>query len=193
MAKALLEEHGIRPEEVGLKVLQPFIDGAQLEDDEQMRAKWAGLLASASAGDEVPPAYPRFLAQLSPEEARLLDSILQNPFAQPIYSFVPDGTDGSKIPVRFEHLIALGLCIEVPKNPLEVISETMEGLRKRGGKVTAEQIAEQLQHKTRSTPYGFPEGSGNVQITAFGRDFVRVCRGPRSEETDDASNLVTET
>jgi hypothetical protein len=79
LAKAMCEEAGIDPGEVGLKVLHPIMLGAALEDDESMTEKWAALLANAAAGEDagapVSQAFPRILADLGPSEAAILDKL----------------------------------------------------------------------------------------------------------------------
>lgn len=72
-AKENLERKGIEPKAVPLKILVPLLDGASLERDDDLQEKWAGLLASATAGNEVHPRYPKILAELTSVEAQVLD------------------------------------------------------------------------------------------------------------------------
>ena len=58
---------------VPLRTLLPLIDGASLEDDENLTDKWAGLLASAASSEEAESTHPGFrkiLSEMSPREAR---------------------------------------------------------------------------------------------------------------------------
>jgi hypothetical protein len=82
-AKALLEEQGIPVASVSLKFLVPWATGASLDDldDNEMTERWAALLANAAAGDGrgagVLPSFPGILAELSPQEAVMLDAIYE--------------------------------------------------------------------------------------------------------------------
>jgi hypothetical protein len=79
--RRFLEDQGIEPQAVPLKVLIPLLDYASLEedDDESMSDRWAALLANAAAGDDGParvlPGFPRILGELSAQDAALLDRI----------------------------------------------------------------------------------------------------------------------
>lgn len=78
-----LNASGITPHAVSVKVLVPLLDGASLEDEEneEMIDRWAALLAHAAAGapvEMVLPSFPRILAELSPAEAVLLDSLYRD-------------------------------------------------------------------------------------------------------------------
>jgi hypothetical protein len=68
---------GVPPGPVPLKILQPLIEGASLEEEESMQERWANLLATAANPneDEIPPSFTSILAELSPRAARFLDSI----------------------------------------------------------------------------------------------------------------------
>lgn len=80
LAKEMLEEAGIDPQAIALKVLVPLLEGASLESDAEpaMQRRWASLLANAAAGEggaQVLPSFPRILSELSPEEATILDTL----------------------------------------------------------------------------------------------------------------------
>ena len=73
-AKAFLESKGIEPKRVLPKVVAPLLEAGSLEGDEEMKARWAALLASAAADPgKVPPAFPRILSELSSTESRILE------------------------------------------------------------------------------------------------------------------------
>ena len=58
------------------KAEQFGLEGASLEDDEDIQKGWAALLADAANADgkvEVKPTFLEILKQLSASEARLLD------------------------------------------------------------------------------------------------------------------------
>ena len=73
----LLSNAKIEGNQVPLRTLLPILDGAAMEDDESLSAKWAGLLASAAASPPaVHPSFPRILSELTPREAAMLDELL---------------------------------------------------------------------------------------------------------------------
>jgi hypothetical protein len=76
--QAMVEKAGLRAQAVPLKTLLPLLDGAALEEADDLQTKWAALLANASSAERrtnVLPSYVEILKQLSPSEARLLDAI----------------------------------------------------------------------------------------------------------------------
>ncbi|HZL14253.1 MAG TPA: Abi-alpha family protein [Verrucomicrobiae bacterium] len=77
-AGEILKQAGINPKKVPLKTLFPILEGASLEEDESMSARWAALLATAANPKStitVQPSFPEILKQLSPLEAKILDLI----------------------------------------------------------------------------------------------------------------------
>lgn len=75
-AEKLVDDAGVSPKAVPLKVLAPLIAWGSLEDDEDMVARWASLLASASCGAAgFHVIYPELLRQLEAREARMIDSL----------------------------------------------------------------------------------------------------------------------
>jgi hypothetical protein len=74
-AGSRLREVGIEPKPVSLKVLIPILEDGSLEEDYDLVSKWAGLLASASAGNRVLTCYPWLLSQLNAAEANVLSTV----------------------------------------------------------------------------------------------------------------------
>jgi hypothetical protein len=59
------------------RLLLEVLEGAADEDDPELSNIWSNLLANASIGVPVAPAFPSVLRQLEPIEARLLDAGLR--------------------------------------------------------------------------------------------------------------------
>jgi len=59
------------------KILVPLLEKASLEDisDDFMLEKWANLLASSSAGQEVQPRFVSILSEMTGGQAQLLDAL----------------------------------------------------------------------------------------------------------------------
>jgi hypothetical protein len=72
----ILEEAGLEPKPVSLRVLFPLLDAAVLEEDDQMAERWASLLASAADPNNqtaLEASFIEILKQLTPTHAYLLD------------------------------------------------------------------------------------------------------------------------
>ena len=77
-AKSFLDEAGVNPKHVSLKILVPILDAGSLEEEEAMSDRWAALLAAAanpSSPVSVVPSFPEILKELSSKEAQLLDEV----------------------------------------------------------------------------------------------------------------------
>ena len=75
--KEFLDQAGIEPKRVPLKLLAPIMESGSLEEDDPLQDRWAALLANAAAGKQtVHPAFPEMLKQLSAMEVVMLE-ILQ--------------------------------------------------------------------------------------------------------------------
>ena len=73
-AKAFLEAKGIEPGRVLPKVVAPLLEAGSLEEESDMKDRWAALLASAATDpNKVPPAFPRILSEISSKEALILE------------------------------------------------------------------------------------------------------------------------
>jgi hypothetical protein len=99
-AHAFLEKRRIPANRVSMKLLLPLLELSSLEDedDEEMIERWAGLLANAAAGAgraaTVVPSFPRVLAELSSQEAAILDTLYTPPDPAQVpsmYHLYPDG------------------------------------------------------------------------------------------------------
>jgi hypothetical protein len=98
-----LTASGIEANPVPGRVLFPILERGSLEDDETLQAAWAALLASASASpDEILPAFAHILAELSPDEARLLNRIYRVHEVAEAARLHPGGSIPSKLDPRMD-------------------------------------------------------------------------------------------
>ncbi len=75
-AERILKDEGLKPKAVNMRVLLPLIDAAALEDDEEMAARWASLLASAANPNSrmsLEASFIEILKQLPSTHAFVLD------------------------------------------------------------------------------------------------------------------------
>lgn len=131
-AEEFLHDAGLEAHQVPLPVLVPILDAGANEEDESMADRWAALLANAAAEpDSVPPSFPSFLEQLSPQDAVLLDGIYVDSMRD-IDPTRDRGTAvlGLKLPISdvqrvlgVDNLIRLGLCLPQRVNTPGTINE----------------------------------------------------------------------
>lgn len=73
-AEQMAKGAGFTPKAVPIKLLFPLLEGASLEENEDLHTMWAALLANASSPtscDTVRPGFVAILKQMSPDEAAL--------------------------------------------------------------------------------------------------------------------------
>jgi hypothetical protein len=78
-AQGFLNNKGIEPKQLNLKVLAPMIEYSSLEEDETLQEKWAKLIANTlTEGRQVrlEQNCVNILSQISAKEANLLDKLL---------------------------------------------------------------------------------------------------------------------
>jgi Abortive infection alpha len=84
-AEKMAANAGFTPQAVPLKLLFPLLEGASLEEDEDIHTMWAALLANASLPSSlnlVLPSFAEVLRVLTPEEARLLNAAYKYALSQ---------------------------------------------------------------------------------------------------------------
>jgi len=69
---------GVQPTPIPLKIIQPMVEGASLEEDTNLQEKWANLMANAADPRrkyDISPLFQSILRELSPRDAVFLDAI----------------------------------------------------------------------------------------------------------------------
>lgn len=76
--KEILEKSGREPGRVPLKLLQPIVENASIEEDDTLQDRWAALLANTASGvSMIHPAFIEVLKQLSGLDVFVLDVLWQ--------------------------------------------------------------------------------------------------------------------
>lgn len=77
-ADEYIKQNNIKTKQIPLKVLVPLLDGASLEEDNELRDKWSALLINYADTDNFlnSTIYPNILSQLSSNEARCIDKMI---------------------------------------------------------------------------------------------------------------------
>jgi len=120
-AKKFLDDNGITPQQIPLKIFIPLLEQGALEEDDNIQTKWASLLANAASGNrKVLPNYIEILSGLSAVEVSILDTlhkaILGNTDKkqQMVFSREKIGTsfglNDEDTRLIVENLIRLGIC-----------------------------------------------------------------------------------
>jgi abortive infection alpha-like protein len=196
-AKAMCDEAGIDPGEVGLKVLHPIMLGAALEDEDSMTDRWAALLANASAGEDaqapVSPAFPKILADLGPPEAAILDRLAAEPGSRYLFQLqadlYPESTDPTSGVITLmpafdlytTNLDRLGLCaITRPDAEVRKLQETLNRERneQRRQRPRGQLGAPNVPPAIRISP-----NAASISITEWGKAFVAACTAPAGPRT----------
>src|SRR5262249_42977705 len=84
-AEVMTNAAGYTPQTVSLKLLFPLLEGASLEENEDLHSMWAALLAHASHPGSVSlvlPSFTEVLRVLTVDEARLLDAAYKYTLSQ---------------------------------------------------------------------------------------------------------------
>lgn len=160
-ARELLSEYGFEPKAVDPKVLVPILEGAGLEDTNDLIEKWSRLLASAASGGEVLPAFARILAEIGPDEVKILDHV----------------TDYSK---RLEVMAGDVYAIDI-KTLRQYTSLSLEEFAIRMLNLDRLGLVELITtggHRFGMKYYGDSD-LDSVGLTRLGRAFVQACRGPK--------------
>jgi len=87
-AEKMATEAGFTPKAVPIKLLFPLLEGASLEENEDLHTMWAALLANAASPHESEKVRPGFIAaleQMAPDEAFLLNCMVEWD-AEPMYA-----------------------------------------------------------------------------------------------------------
>jgi hypothetical protein len=168
IAHAKIEASALPKQPVEPRILVPALEGASLEEDQDLIVRWAGLIASAATNGEALPAFANILGQITPEEARMLDFIYDR--AEPVLDDQTAGVDKEDLRsasaldaepylVRIQNLHRLELIVQLTYAGLEPV----RGFRGWGS-------------------------MGSVGLTALGESFVKACRGPA--KSIDPRNLA---
>lgn len=79
--KGFIDEVGFEPQPIPDKIWLPALQAALNEDDDELQARWAALLANAAApGAAIPPSFVEILRQLSSPDARFLWTVFEHPW-----------------------------------------------------------------------------------------------------------------
>lgn len=163
-ADRLLQDAGIERRTLNLKIAIPLIENASLETEEELTAKWAGLLASSVSGNQVHVSFPAILAELTSTEVKILDILFS----------------WSK---QWEQTGTW----EQPEHTMRKLREAL-GISKEVFRIPAENLLHLRlcwMDNAWSDDALFDRDSDiHLLITGLGKSFVGACHGPTSKHID---------
>jgi hypothetical protein len=176
----LLAQHDLTIQSVSPKVLISALESASLEDDPSLRQYWVALLASEFVGRKVHPRFPRILADLSPADAQILDTLDQQKYKFRFTAFDLKHThkvEEKVIQQTIDNLLYLGLLNEPPRPaPSRAHPKSVVGAM------------------ALSTPPGLPGPhpgfevySPSYKLTELGQAFLAAIRVPLPTGVNDCS------
>lgn len=165
-------KRGLKLKSIALKTLFPLLEGATLEDDDDLHERWVALLVNAARADyqyEIPAYFPDVLRQLTCEEARFLDSA---------YDELTIGADKRRAELQAKYpefkgdaAAMLGISGKLISVVHPIAIDNLERLRLVTRNVTALAVDDELFN-------AMPAGN-HLYITELGRTFVNACRLPK--------------
>jgi hypothetical protein len=170
-AQQIMNDANLKPDQVDLKFLVPFIEKCSLESEPEMIERWAALLANVASSPVATinrAVFPELLSQLSPAEAHVLEWVEEAPQREVIAdvmaaAFGPGrpSLTGQEFLIVCDNLRRLGLIqmVEEPKAPMHPQA---------GGFALGSDLFD-VKHF--------------IQITHLGGAFLRACRKPNSKAT----------
>jgi hypothetical protein len=157
-AQRMLQARGLSTHAVPPRLLLPILEGASIEDEEDLHTKWSALLANAASSHKVHPSYIEILKQLTPEDARFLDKLYTatNDKKHRYLNQLLLGEDQYGIP--FQNLLRLGLI-----------------------QITYEVDGVKVDMRS-SEPYVSGDMDVDHWLTDFAVGFIEACRAPKTIE-----------
>lgn len=160
-----IEKLGLSKHKIPVKFLASFLDNCAWEEDENMKERWAALLANFVSKGERTNAHMSFssiLGQLSPVEAKLLDLMYDEVFwvARRAHRKVPSYQATSRIAES----------LNITKKEAYVISDNLIRLN-------LIQTNFKFKPEERDASYSKVEPTyDEISLTYMGVEFVRTCR-----------------
>lgn len=184
--KSMCDEAGIEPTKVPLKTLVPLLEGASLEEDDDLQKRWAALLANAADPREERETHPSFahmLSQMSAIDTAVLDVLYdaqkareaessdepalplefrnawwEDSIAEVVSTRLQQPVSEKSVRLSFAHLARLGLCVAPATGSASKI----------GGALGAPWVEVKIE----------PGGPSRVYLSVLGESFVEACRPP---------------
>jgi hypothetical protein len=169
-AERMAQEAGFTPQAVPPKILFPLLEGASMEEDEDLHTMWAALLANAASHEHLQKIRPGFIAilrQMAPDESALLNWMYDALESQPI---VADSD-------LMRTYASLGFGPRDEANKQKQIVESQSFLERYlpcRDNLSAQEL---IRHRSDHV-----DDTALFSLTGLGTTFVRACRPPKRQE-----------
>jgi hypothetical protein len=172
-AEKMAKAAGFTPKAVPIKLLFPLLDGASLEENEDLHTMWAALLANAASPETagiVRPGFIAILKQMAPDEAALLKGIADSTegyesflrgFRAPSKQLLDRAISGWRQGRQIEQLRAGFRRENEDDSTTDLRLETCVQLLERSGLIEV--------------------GEGILIMSALGKRFLESCNPPKSK------------
>lgn len=168
-AKIFIDTLGVNTQKIPTKFLANFLDFCSWEEDENMRERWALLLANCATEGEssdIYMAFPRILNELSPLDAKYLDVMYDE-------IFFPARRSHRNIP-SYQSTYRLADHLNLNPENSFVICDNLERLN-------LVQVKQEFKHEERDISFSkIVREYEEVSLTYLGNQFVKKCRLPYS-------------
>ena len=158
-AHSMLISAGIEPSTIPLKTLLPLLEGASLEENEELSTKWAALLANAANLEEskqIHPSFMQILGQLSFQDAKLLDDIYPYIVASS-HNWFFKVLNGNELIIR---------CVTEDEKSFSILT------------MAAEEFEMTWDNLSRLGICRMDNNSSQLSFTTFGYEFIKACQPP---------------
>jgi hypothetical protein len=170
-AEKMAKDAGFTPKAVPIKLLFPLLEGASLEENEDLHTMWAALLANAAAPEnptKVRPGFIAILKQMAPDEGLLLKVVAAIADEEPLFlSSNIRSKDALDRAMMVSNMRKMALVEERLRHDKEdqpsydLRFETCAMLLENAGLIHT--------------------GTGFVMVSALGRTFLESCSPPESK------------
>jgi len=164
----MLAEAGISANPVPPRLFLPMLEHASIEDDDELHSRWSALLANASASpNSVHPSFIEILRQLTPDDAKLLDTLYDSSASRRQRKVLPPWRNW----ITYADAEARGAAGESFQNLLRL------------GLIQSEYAVDAFRSKVKLTRDGKrakldAELENRYVLAEFTMRFVRACRAP---------------
>jgi hypothetical protein len=169
-AEKMAQDAGFTPQAVPPKILFPLLEGASMEEDENLHDMWAALLANAASPgcmENVRPGFIGTLRQMAPDEAALLAWMHERTWSS-------EGDTTFTLQMLFKTYDTFGFLASTTVAPTDARENLKGGLRL-GACVDSLEAARLIRS----------EGDYEKRVyklTTRGDQFIYVCRPPKPKK-----------
>jgi hypothetical protein len=186
-AEAMAKEAGFTPRAVPVKSLFALLEGASLEENEDLHDKWAALLAHASHTEgetKVRPSFMDTLKLMTPESAKFLDAVYSKALAGTVevsadtlsrkLALVNVGTEHAMFALYGE----LGLTLSPPDAIITSSSTDAESRQDEADRVQFSVLMEELTRFQMWSVIPHPTYGRRYYLSAYAVEFLAATHPP---------------